>query len=1072
MWKSLKFFWPMNLAVLCGIAVTTAVLTGALLVGDSVKGSLRALTLDRLGQINFSLQMDHFVREQLAPETNSTPAIILNGNVSSGKKRASGVNICAVDSSFLKLFNSNELEAALSKSGTYPPVVINEALARELGVKIGDELLFSFSKPTDIERETILGNRDAAEVTQRSRFIISTVITNEAAGLFTLKANQHFPFNAFVPLNRFQRILNQPKKINALLNSGRQAPDLRGHLQLQDLGLRIVDLGSKGFSLESDEVILKPAIVRDVEEISSRLHLRHFPVLTYLANKITSGERFVPYSTVTAITPSQPFLSVDGTSVSTISDDEILLNEWAASDLNIQPGTAVTLSYFVLGSDNRLIAKQTTFTLKAIIRQEGLASDPELTPKYPGIQNAQHISDWSPPFPVDLSLIRSKDEEYWNLYRATPKGFISENTGRKLWSSRFGTFTSIRFADSKSQEAFSDELRKQIKPEEWNFQFRPIKEEGLRASEGATDFAGLFIGFSLFLILSSALLVTLLFRLGIQRRRKEIGLLLASGFRRRQVQIRFFKEAIFLTIVGAGSGLILARTYASWVIDRLESSWIAAIGSSFLSFYANETSLVTGFFIAILICLLVIFRSVFILSKRPAIDLLKESTDLLVIRHSRWNRILFVGGFLIALIFVVASFFIESPIFFFAAGASFLLSTLALFSAWLRSPKSPVSPQFAAAWRLSIRNVIRNPARSLFSVCLIACACFVIVSVGANRQSTVENPTEKRSGTGGFSLVATTDIPIYEALDLRQAPAHLQIFGFRLLPGDDASCLNLYQTQKPRVLGVPDDFIQRGGFRFQETIEKVENPWSLLQKNTDTVVSAIGDYNSVRWILHKKLGEEIPITDDNGQEIRLKFIALLEGSLLQSEILISEKSFVKHFPSHGGQSYFLIQTDLKNRDSVSSFLESELSSYSFDATDTEEKLAAYHAIENTYLSTFQTLGALGLLLGTLGLGIILVRNVIERRSELATLRAFGFQRKKLGWLVFIESGFLLVIGICSGAISAAIAVLPHLLSRSPDVPFLSLGFTLLTVFVVGMVSSVVAVFVVLRTPLLPALKEL
>src|SRR6185503_8595985 len=115
----------------------------------------------------------------------------------------------------------------------------------------------------------------------------------------------------------------------------------------------------------------------------------------------------------------------------------------------------------------------------------------------------------------------------------------------------------------------------------------------------------------------------------------------------------------------------------------------------------------------------------------------------------------------------------------------------------------------------------------------------------------------------------------------------------------------------------------------------------------------------------------------------------------------------------------------------------EFSSYGFDATNTEEKLAAYHAVENTYLSTFQTLGALGLLLGTLGLGIILVRNVIERRAELATLRAFGFQRKQLGWLVFIESAFLLLVGILSGGSSAAVAVLPHLLSRSPDLPVVS-----------------------------------
>ena len=53
----------MNLAVACGVAVGTAVLTGALLVGDSMRGSLRHLTLDRLGRIEEVLVADRFFRQ-------------------------------------------------------------------------------------------------------------------------------------------------------------------------------------------------------------------------------------------------------------------------------------------------------------------------------------------------------------------------------------------------------------------------------------------------------------------------------------------------------------------------------------------------------------------------------------------------------------------------------------------------------------------------------------------------------------------------------------------------------------------------------------------------------------------------------------------------------------------------------------------------------------------------------------------------------------------------------------------------------------------------------------------------
>ena len=60
--------WRMNLAVAAGAAVGTAVLAGALLVGDSMRGSLRNLALDRLGNIDEALIADRFFRVQLADE--------------------------------------------------------------------------------------------------------------------------------------------------------------------------------------------------------------------------------------------------------------------------------------------------------------------------------------------------------------------------------------------------------------------------------------------------------------------------------------------------------------------------------------------------------------------------------------------------------------------------------------------------------------------------------------------------------------------------------------------------------------------------------------------------------------------------------------------------------------------------------------------------------------------------------------------------------------------------------------------------------------------------------------------
>ncbi|MCI0414108.1 ABC transporter permease [bacterium] len=1069
MWRSLKFYWRMHLTVVAAVAVTTAVLTGALLVGDSVRGSLRSLTLDRLGKIDYALLSERFFHQQLGQEahpSSAAEAILLRGSASLNNVRASNVQINAVDSSFLSFFDATELEADLNKTGMFPPVIINESLKRELGAKPGDQILLSFSKPSEIHRETILGNRDVVDVVQRNRFTIAAIVSNEKIGRFSLIPNQHLPLNAFVPLNRFQRILRQQGEVNSLLFSGKQPPDLRPHMKLQDYGLKLTQY-TGGIRLESDEVVLKPFVAQKAFDAADELKIEYYPVLTYLANQITHNGRVLPYSTVTAITPRDSFMDIKGQLVPPLGDGEILLNEWAGMDLQVQPDDDVEMTYYVLGDSNQLLTRSATFRVKAIIQQTGLAVDADLAPRYPGIQDADNMAEWSPPFPVDLSLIRPRDEQYWDQYRATPKAFVSESTGKKLWRSRFGTYTSIRIL-SQSKSIYGRELVSRLRPSEMNFNIRAVKEEGIQSAEGATDFGGLFIGFSLFLIVSALLLVGLLFRLNVDQRKKEIGVLLATGHKVRKIQYRFLAEGGLLALLGGLAGTALAELYAWLMITALEKWWIAAVGSAFLSLHIQKSSLFLGFAISFLITFFTIRHSVRLLSKWPAVSLLKGASTIFEDSKAKWSGLLALLFLVVAIACTASAFVQESPALFFAGGAALLIACLAFFSYWLRSRKSQLRP--GAGWittlKMAMRSGVHNPGRSLLSVSLVASACFVIVAVGASRRSLEKDPQRKGSGTGGFSLVASSDIPIYEDLKVSNAG----IFGFRLLPGDDASCLNLYQPQRPRILGATQDFIKRGGFAFQQTIRDTSNPWLLLNENEKDVVPAIGDYNSVQWILHKKLDDEVTILNDSGKPIRLRIVALLKSSLLQSELLISEENFLNYFPGNGGFSYFLIETNLQNRKRVLETLESDLDVYGFDAVPSEEKLAAYHAVENTYLSTFQTLGALGLLLGTLGLGIILIRNVIERRAELATMRAFGYRRKTLGWFVLAENAFLLVVGIGAGCFSAGISILPHILAQSPEVPWQSLALTLLVVFAVGMTASVAAVLSALRIPLLPALK--
>ena len=219
------------------------------------------------------------------------------------------------------------------------------------------------------------------------------------------------------------------------------------------------------------------------------------------------------------------------------------------------------------------------------------------------------MSEWNAPFPIDLNRIRPKDEVYWDLFRATPKAFVSEKTAQRLWSSRFGDLTAIQIRAvlggdlQTTQTNFQRRLLDKIRPEQAGLVFQPVKADGLAAATGSTDFSSLFIGFSLFLIVSAALLVGLLFRLGVEQRASEIGILLSAGYPISTVRRRFMKEGGLIAGIGGAIGLGGGVIYAWLLMAGLRTWWLAAVGTPFLFLHINPLSLVLGYLIALVVVL-------------------------------------------------------------------------------------------------------------------------------------------------------------------------------------------------------------------------------------------------------------------------------------------------------------------------------------------------------------------------------------------------------------------------------------------------------------------------------------
>jgi ABC-type antimicrobial peptide transport system permease subunit len=224
------------------------------------------------------------------------------------------------------------------------------------------------------------------------------------------------------------------------------------------------------------------------------------------------------------------------------------------------------------------------------------------------------------------------------------------------------------------------------------------------------------------------------------------------------------------------------------------------------------------------------------------------------------------------------------------------------------------------------------------------------------------------------------------------------------------------------------------------------------------------------WMLKIGLGNTFKVPDKENREITLKIVATLKDSVFQSQVLIPNDAFRRHFPKTEGFGFFLLDVPPGKADAVSRVLTDGLASYGFETTPTKERVAEYLAVQNTYLTTFQLLGGFGLLLGVLGLAVVLLRSIWERRAELALMRALGYRKRALNGIILAENGLLLVLGLGAGIAAALAAVAPHLASGG-QVPWARLGIMLGLVFVVGLSVAYFAVITTLRAPLIPALRE-
>ncbi|MEM6910041.1 MAG: ABC transporter permease [Verrucomicrobiota bacterium] len=1072
--RSLWHFRAAHALTLAMVALAVAVVIGTLGTGDSIDAALQERLERRVGELKSVLVTgDRFaaqnITERLREKGVEAAALLaLTGHVSRPEtgQRLNQIQVLAIDADFAQVFGGG---------GESKGWRVNRVLADALGVKAGDFLQLSLPKPSFLPKDAPLsGSKSIEETSVRQRLQIAGLLEPSTHGSFSLRAEQQEQPTLVGPLGEVQRLAELEGQVNVIATAQEEGQRLietfREVQTPEDFGLKL-EPAWRGSTLriQSQRLFLDASL----EQVLRGTFPEGEASFSYLANALAKGEEAAPYSLVASAPPGV------GPVPEGISPEGIVINQWLADDLELGLGDKLEMRFFAVQEDGKLREERAESVVEAIVAMEDEGLQAGWVPDIPGVMGTENCRDWDPGIPFEEAAIRDQDEDYWTTWGETPKALLPYARARELWGNRYGQLTEWRVAEADfDEERLRQAIQREIDPAEFGFLTQDT-EELLAAAEEAMDFGGLFAGMSVFLVAAALILVGLTFRFGVEQRQSQLGLLAAVGFTRWQIGRLLVAEGLLVAFLGVGLGMILAAPVAQLFLSGLNGAWSGATVGMEVALVVSQASFLAGALATGLPALLVVAWSVFRLLRQLSLVALLHGGALTSQPQkagaARWSWWLAAGLALGAagLLFSGRGSTGEAAAgAFYGGGMLLLLSALLGARSWWRSqPRKPF---------LGTLQLVRGrPDRALAVLGISAFGFFMVAAVLAFWISLSEADSARPGGpTGGYRFFVETALPVFpdlrdpferDALGLSREGEWLPM---RLLPGDEASCLNLARARRPQLLGVSSRALEeRGAFAFSSSLAEGEAAaWSLLREaGTGGAVPVVVDQNSALWALGKSLGEivELPAGEET---LRFQIVGLLATSILQGALLLDEQVFQDLFPAEAGHRVFLVGGGEASSASVAS-LSRALEAYGAEVSTTRDRLLAYAEVQNTYLKMFLLLGGFGLLLACVGFLVLFRRNVVEFRGQLALLEGVGVRRSRLQALVHHEHFGLVAWGIALGAGAALIAVLPAGLGARGAFPWLLVLLVMALVLVGGYLASRWATALSFRRSLLPFLRN-
>lgn len=944
------------------------VITGSMLLGDSIRGTLSDRVHERLGSAHTILTTgtdficDSVMESPLLADARGY--LLMDGYVSVGDR-------------LLPVYVWGTDEDSLSTG----QALINQPLCDELSGQ--QDLVLHLPAHTMVPAGTLFVSKSYST---QMRLHIAGVRDRDHGGNLLLRNEQTLPLNVFVSRRQLSQQMELPGLLNVIL-SDRPVTDR----QFADIwspafsGIHVTDT-----SVTASRIFLSDTLVH-------RLHPSAI-CFSYLVNELIHNTDTVPYSFVTA---------TDHWHGRHLTGRQILLSDYAAHRLHVGRGDSVRMSYFVQDDLKRLQVHEQTFLVTDVVPLATLEADTLLRAEFPGLSNVNRCADWDSDLPIRMDHIHQTDEDYWYAHRNTPKALVSLDAVRPDWSNSYGSATALRFQGLEAAQ-----IRARIGhsfASNYVTVLDGVQQQGLYAATHGTDFTSLFLALGFFIILSAVLLMASPLSQMYAARASEMQLYLQMGYTRTRILRLLFRESFTLMLTVTPVGVMGGLLYSSVTLWLLGNVWSGATHTQGFALHVQPLTLVLGWLSGVIICALVLM---YILRQqlRPASPVVQASVQQLR-RKTLFSIILFIAT--IAL--VVYNFMVlHSLVLFVVCGLLWIVVFGLLLHVYICNRARVGATRVWSRTQLILNSIYAARHQHQITYWSLSLGVFTVFAVGLNRPDFTDQ-SHFLQATGGYQLYVDSRIPIHYDLTQSQVRHRLSLDELssdaRILPflrhtQDEASCLNLNRVSTPTVLGIDLRHMQPFGLE--------------ADGSAHSIPSVYIDQESLIWSLMKQVGDTLHYTDSRGRSVPVLIAGTYPTGIFHGNAIMSDTDFRQMWPQETGINVFLVQTPRPDDDAM--VLSTALAEYGLQLHTTTQRIQLFFTVTDTYLIIFLTLGGLGVLLGILSLVITTRRNLVSQHTNIQQYSHFGFNHRFIYRLLYVQNVSVPVYAVIVGTLGSVISI--------------------------------------------------